>query len=364
MKLLKCSFFSTFLIIFAFSAVSRAAETAALETVRAKAVLAPPDLEIIDKFVAESVDELVNTRDFNSIGKLRIAITSRAASTQSSVQVQYVDSFMKAARKHIAEAFKTAQDITPEEAKFRIRLNLLILTDNLENSQLISLAFPMLTDGNTVIQYWAVHCVTNLKVVEQLKSQNGALNKVIEQLKPNLDKLQPEALTLVVNFAVKANGAEGEKLIFDITDMRLNKYINWTVDYELIDSMLLKSLFTKAIAANSAAAERFIQLYSYVLQRYIKGKDFLTDNQKEWLASALVEVDSTCLVKSLEMPPSKIKRAIEQEDYATLSEEFKRLFDDAIDKGVIAEKLNFKAADNKDRRPFVLPNPPETPTEK
>ena len=110
-------------------------------------------------------------------------------------------------------------------------------------------------------------------------------------------------------------------------------------------------------------ARRFGQLYSYVFQRYIKGRDVLSDTQKNQLASVLVETEISCISKRLKVTQSVVKNAVEQGDYTALLQEHSRLLGDETKAGQLPLKLNFdygKGPDGSRRiAPLALPEPPK-----
>ncbi len=155
----------------------------------------------------------------------------------------------------------------------------------------------LLNDKSTVIRYWAVHSVTNSGIIEQLNSGKASslklASEITEQLKKLVEGTSPEIIALMAEFAAEVEIRQGEDLLLQIADMRINKYAEWDVEYELLEVRVLKSLYKKmssATVSNPAIARRFGQLYSYAIQRYVKGRDFLGDEQKRQLASVLVEM--------------------------------------------------------------------------
>ncbi|MHC4572242.1 MAG: hypothetical protein ACYS0C_09250 [Planctomycetota bacterium] len=347
---------------------SEAIDTGQIDNVRNKEVLDNQDLRIIDKFVAEGVQELMDTRDFTSIAKVRAVISSRNSSNRDSASAQYAEQFSESARKYISEAFEAANELTLEEHKFKTILNLLILVDSLEDIRLASLATQMLNDENKAIRYWAVHSVTNPGFVEQLNATEAAKSEaqgVIQQLKVLVEGSGHEMVALIAEFAAGVDVPQGEDLLLQIADMRIKRYANWTVEYELLEGTILRLLDSKIPSAglsNSAVARRFGQLYSYVMQRYVKGQDFLSSMQIQQLASVLVETEVFCISKRLEAPQSVIKKAIERDDYITLLEQHNRLLGDETRAGELPLKLNFdygkKPDGNRRIAPLALPDPP------
>jgi len=343
---------------------SEAVNTRDIDRVRDKDVLESGDFQIIDNFVAKAVQELVRTKDFTSIAKTRAVILGR-----KSTQGQYAEQFSESAHKHISEAFKTSRESASESYKLRVMVNLLILVDNLEDLRLTDLATGLLNDDNAVIRYWAVHCVTNPGIVKQLNSGEVANLKlarsIAEQLKGLVGDGGPEIMALIAEFAAELAIPEGEELLLRIADIRISKYANWTVEYALLDGVVLKLLCEKMSSAGlskAAVARRFGQLYSYAIQRYVKGQD-LDATSRHQLASVLVEAEKSCIGKLMGMSQSTIRKAIERNDVMVLLQEHNRLLGDETRAGQLGLKLNFDYGENPDGSkriaPPVLPEPPK-----
>lgn len=347
---------------------SEAVSTRDIEKVRIKDVLDSEDLQIIDNFVAEAVQELVSTRDFTSIAKTRMVILAFDSSRRESAAAQYAEQFSESAYKYISSGFEQAAELTPEDRKFKVILNLLILIDGLENPRLAEFGMKMLNDENVVLRYWAVHCVTNPGIIRKLNS-GGAANlklarEIAEQLKELVEGAGPELLALIAKFAAGVDVSQGEDLLGQIVDMRISKYADWSVDYELLDATILELLYRKMTPveiSKPAIARRFGQLYSYVMQRYVKGQNYLSDTERRQLASVLVETEDKCIGRLL-IPQSVIRRAIEDDDYSALLLEHSRLLGDETRTGQLALKLNFDYGETIDggkrTSPLALAEPP------
>jgi len=359
---------------------SEAVNTRAIDRVRNKGVLDSRDFQIIDDFVNEAVRELVRTTDFSSIATIRSVILSRSSS-KTSVQAQYTEQFSKSAYKYISSGFQEAEKLTLEDRKLKVKVNLLILMDGLEDVRLADMAVGMLKDKNMVIRYLAAHCITNAGIVKQLNSggvDNSKLARlIVERLGGLVDQASPEVIRLMAEFAAGVNITQGEDLLLQIADMRMKRYADWTVKYELLDAAILQLLFQKITSpsrrVSDAAgggssppgriAHRFAQLYSYVLQRYVVGQDSLSITQKHQLASVLVEIEKSCIVKRLEMQQTVIKRAVERGDYTALLQEHSRLLGDKTRAGRLGLKLKFdygKTSNGVKRiAPLALPAQPK-----
>ena len=343
-----------------------------IESVRSKGVLDNGDLQIIDDFVDQAVQELVETRDFTSIAKTRTAILARKNSSQDSAQAQYAEQFSESANRYISGALKKASELEDEEHKVKVILNLLILVDNLHDRRLAEPALAMTDNENTVIRYWAVHCVTNPEMTKQLDLGEVAdlelAVRIAEKLHGLLEQACPEITVLAAGFAAETRIQQAQDLLLKIADIRIDKYADWTVDYEFLDTAVLKLLYdriTLVPTSKSVIGRRFALLYSYAMQRYIKdinGPNCLSAAQRHQSASVLVEIERTCIGSLLGMPQLVIKRAVEQNDVMALLLEHGRLFGDETRAGRLAQKLGFDYGtgpdDTKRTAPPTLPQPP------
>jgi hypothetical protein len=346
-------------------------DTREIDVCSHKEVLDSKDLQIIDDFVADAVNELVKTIDFTSIARIRTVILSRSSSNTDSAIAQYEAQFYDSAHKYISKAFEAAEQLTPAEHRFKVILNLLILVDTLGDLRLADLAIKRLNDENDAIRYWAVHSVTNAAIIEKLNApgeENLKLaERITEQLKQLVESSSPEVLALMAEFAARVDIPQGEELLLQIADMRIRRYADWTVEYEFLDGSILKLLDSK-IPSESVSkpdiARRFGQLYSYAIQRYVKGQDVLSDTQKHQLASVLVETEILCISKRTRVAQSVIKSAVEQDDFPALLQEHSRLLGDETRAGQLPLMLNFDYGKKPDgsRRiaPLALPEPPNT----
>jgi len=349
---------------------AKAVDTKDIDEVRDKGVLDDADLKIIDNFVAGSVRELLNTRNFSTIGSVRLAILARANSAAESAAAQYSAQFSDSAYKYISEGIKTAEALNSEDIRVKVIINLLILADGLENLRLADFVAGMVDDKKLIVRYWAVHCVANPSIVKKLNSGGDAniklAEKIAEQLKKSVETSSPEMITLMLGFAGQINIPQGEELLFQIADMRMEKYRKWDLSGVLVDADVLKSLSEKMLSSGAnktAAAQRFAQLYSYAIQRYIKGRDILRDDDKRQLMSVLVDVEQSCIGKLLDVPQSIIQKAVEQNDFTALMLEHNKLLGDETSTGKLALKLDFDygGTSNGSRRlaPLALPEPPK-----
>lgn len=353
-------------LVLAVSLPLQGVDTSEIETVRHKSVLEEADRQIIDEFLAGAVNELVKTRDFTTVSKIRRDILA-----SRSDQVQYAEQFSVSAHKHISEGLKAADELTPKENRFRVVLNLLILVDALEDLRLTDLAIEKLNDESAAVRYWAVHALTNSGIKAQLNSTGGSISqtakRIIEVLRKAVEKSEPEAVELMARFAAEINVAEGEDLLLDVADARIKRYAEWTARKPLLDATILELLCKRMISgeAGPKAGRRFGQLYSYVMQKYISDiskENFLSPEQRQQMESVLIETEQSSVQQLLGMPQSIIRRAVSNGDYRAIQGEHNRLLGEEGRAGVLALKFNFDYGRNPDgsgrTAPLALPEPP------
>lgn len=362
-----------FFLVLLMNSGSVAVSTREVDNVRKKAVLDNSDLKIIDDFLSQAIQELVKTRDFTSIAKIRTVILSR-----QSTQGQYAQQFSESARRHIAAGFQQAQELRRPERITAVMINLLILMDGLHDLGLADQAMAMLKNENMVIRYWAVHCLSNTNILTQLNAATNSnqASAIAAQLKDLIENSTPEIVVLIAQFAAGVDIPEAEQLLIQIADLRMKQYADWTVKYELYDSAILKYLSSKipllsespvgllptTIDTKPEIARRFAQLYSYAIQRYIKGASILNDTQKSHLASVLVETEDKCIGRLLGNPQLTIRRALERQNAQAILDEHDRLLGTATTPGQIPTTLKFDYSTSttgpKRTAPLALPDPP------
>jgi len=165
-----------------------------------------------------------------------------------------------------------------------------------------------------------------------------------------------------VQFAGGVDVVQGEELLMQIADTRIKQYEQWTVENESIDAIILRQLCKNSEQMKPSTARRFAQLYSYAIQKYIKSRDKLSVEQKNQLATVLVETEKSYISKLTGMPQTVIKRAVEQDDYSNLALAAAKLLGDGSTEGELPSKLKFdygKEGATARMAPLVLPDLPE-----
>jgi len=372
---IKGAFFAvlgTFFVL-VMSSPSAAVDPGPIDAVLKKTVLGDQDFKVIDDFLTQAVQDLVRTRDFTAIAQARTVILSR-----TSTQGQYAQRFSESAHRAIQAGFEQAQSLRPDERKTNVNISLLILIDGLHDLRLADLAIPWLKDKNMVVRYWAVHALTNAAALAQLDSGASSdptlASTIVARLKEVVDDSSPEILAQMAGFAAGVKVPQGEDLLLQVADVRIKRYAEWIVKQESYDVGLLKLLESKipspsaglgptgpaASAGRAAVAQRFAQLYSYAIQRYIKGSErgLLNDAQKRYLIAVLVETEEKCIGRLLNRPQLTIRRAIEKESMTALLDEHNKLLGTETTPGELPTRLGFDYGSNR-KAPVPLPDPPQ-----
>ena len=364
-------------LVLATSSLSLAVDVGPIDAVLKKTVLGDQDFKVIDDFLNQAVQELVKTRNFTAIAQARTVILSR-----TSTQGQYAQRFSESAYKQIQSGFEQAQALRPDDRKTNVIINLLILIDGLEDMRLANLAIPWLKDQNMVARYWAVHSLTNPAAVQQLNAAASSdptlARTIVDRLKEVVETSNPEILAQIARFAASVNIPQGEGLLVQVADVRIKSYAEWTVQHEFYDVSILKLLESKIplSAAGSGTltattstgkpelSRRFAQLYSYVIQRYIKGKEkaILNDDQKRGLLSVIIETEDKCVSRLMERPQTTIRRAVERDSMTALLDEHNKLLGADAAAGQLPSKLGFDYGSNR-TSPIPLPDPPLKPAQ-
>jgi hypothetical protein len=347
--------------------ISRAqVDSRRIEEVVKKNVLTPEDMEIIDAFVTDAVGRLVRTTDFTEVAKHRAVIVSHQIS-----QAQYAQRFSDAALREIGKGFDYAtNEITDPDRRVKVFANLLILASELNDPRLIEVGIRMIPDENTMVRYWAVRVATNPSVWAKLaQDQNTAAalsRQIVDACGKVVETSSPEVLYQMAQFAGRYDTSPAQDLLTHIADVRIQRYADWAVKYELVDTGILKLLSAKIVSGGPASqqlARQFSQLYSYAIQRYLRSlKDNnLRELSGSYLASVLVETEQQCLSKLLSGPQTGITRAVEAGDAAALQAEHDRLLGSPDQAGALPSKFNFSYGSAQDKRtaPLALPEPPQ-----
>lgn len=352
-------------LVLALSAPSRAqVDSRRIDEVIKKSVLAQEDFEIIDAFAADEIGRLVRTVDFTEVAKTRASIVGH-----QNDQAQYAQRFSEACFREIGEGFDyAANQISDPQRRFKIFANLLILVNELNDPRLVDLGVRMIGHEAGAVRYWAVRAATNPAAWEKLNLDQAAAaamsRKIIDACNKVAETSSAEVLYLMAQFAGRDGTAPAAELLGRIADVRIQHYAAWNVKYELVDSAILKVLSDRITAGGTSGeqlARQFAQLYSYAIQRYIRGTqdNALTGLSRNYLAAVLVETEEQCLSKLLGGTQAGIRRALEAGDLNALQAEHDRLLGGSNQQGALPGKFKFSYGAGGESRsaPLVLSVP-------
>ncbi len=177
----------------------------------------------------------------------------------------------------------------------------------MNDPRLVDVGVGLIPHENNTVRYWALRVAANPTVWGKLgQDQNAATlsAKIIDACGKVVETSSAECLFLMAQFAGRFDAAPAQDLLTRIADVRIKRYADWAVKYELVDTGILKFLSAKIGSGGPASqqlAKQFGQLYSYAIQRYIRGtKDgSLQESTASQLAAVLVETEQQCLNKLL-----------------------------------------------------------------
>jgi hypothetical protein len=352
-------------LVLAFLSIANAVvDTRGVDEVLKKTVLTPQDLAVIDAFVVDAVEDIVQTDDFTQIATTRATVLSRQGT-----QAQYTQQFSESAGKHIPDKLQEAQGISDPVRRFQVMTNLLILLDGLKDPRLVDAAVRVISQENNGVRYWAVHASTDQALWIKLSQNQAAAAQLADRIMAECNRVietsSPEVINLMVDFAGRLNTPRAETLLLHATDERIKRYAAWNAGYELADTAVLKLLSNRLTAGgtpNPEVAKRFAQLYSFVIERYIKGqqKNALTDASRSYLIAVIAEVEDKCLSKILGVRQPTLTRALQEANLDALQAEHDKLLGGTGQAGALVSKLNFTYGTGPGNRtaPLPLPDPP------
>ena len=348
------------LALLVWSPVWAVIDTQEIETVHSRGTAGQRDIAVIDRFMEDAIQELVYARDFSSIAEIRSTILKYRGNGND-----YTDQFIAAAHTHIANGFQLAEDLETERCN-RVRLNLLILVDQLADTSLVDLAFAWVDSESEPVRFWAIKVLTSTAMVEAVNQGLSApfLEQSMSSLNREVDSDNPNTLELIIQFAGQLNVDAGRDLLDRIVSTRLQAYEQWSVRTPLLDAQLLEILY-QHIQANGDdrldCARYFAQLYSYVVQALIAGQHSLDQQVKNDLAAVVVGIEDQCLGDLLGRSQTTMKRAVEKMDWDAIRAEHDRLLGANGVRGELAQTLQFNYGSLPDGRertgPKTLPAP-------
>ena len=368
-------FLAIFSVIFFFCFSTFAVNTARIDVVRSKEMMADTDTEVIEAFLSEAFNEILAKSDFSDIASLRIAIVSRSTSELESGQIQYGPRFFTAAQKQVSQAFQKTSQMPDSHRKDLLTMNLLILVNDLGNVEIAKNAFDYIQNPKTMIRYWAVGCLTNNNILRQLNLTGSTENsRLAEQFSQKLQAVAQteqsgDILIQLVQFASAVKNPAANEILSQIAQKRIELYLNWQVENEMVESWILKALSDKAKSDTenaSVLAKNFAILYSLVVQRYVIGQETLPETNIRNLISVIAQAEKY-LLQLLPDWPGNLKSAIEKGGGSTLLAQHDLLLGSANAVGRLPAAANFDYGKNTDgsakTAPPTLQKPPQAEAE-
>lgn len=342
-----------------------AANTSRIDDLRTKALNAPrtltdSEVQVIDDFIADSFDEMLNSITLGEILAIKNEIARRKGPSKST---GYSVAFNKALKKHLTAVAAEIIQLEAGVMKNQIQVNLIILAAETKSYDLADFAITMIDNENVVVRYWAVKCIANKTVITQFTAESGShLNNAVIQAFDKLAETEshPEILDLLAYFASQSTDSQIEDILIKVADKRIKGYVDWTVKNELIDSRILDKLADKMVASKSSATNarwsaRFAQLYSYLIQRYVTGASVISQSSLSNLKSAIVETENRSFAKLLGRTQLEMKKALEKKDNDQLLKQHDSFLGSASRQGRLATEFKFDYGKNASGQPITAP---------
>ncbi len=316
-------------------------DTSRIDEIIKKPALGQEDMQVIDEFMADAVQDIVHAVDFAEVSKTRAIILKYQ---QVGKQPEYAKQYADAAYKQIESGLANLKDTFDPTKRSKIATNLLILAESLKNPRALDLAVKAIAEKEPPVRYWAVRIATDPNLWARLNQNQASAApttaKLLTELTQAAPTSTPEVLVLMARYAGSANATAADDLLVRIADLRIKQYNDWTVLYELADVTILKQLSDRIVAgsaAKSQLAKRFAQLYSFAIQRFIKAQTLgvLREQSRDYLTTVLIETEQNCVGKLLGTPQTAIRKAVEANDGKTLQAEHDKLF------GALPAKFGF-----------------------
>ncbi len=321
------------------------------------------DAEAITQFIIAATEQILWAE------KPADAIDARIQLLAFRGQDPYAQAYGSVLRGRLEAIIKEAGAFPDAAKKAAVLRNISILIAQMNTLDLAKLSVGLLGEPDTVIRYYAVKALTSEKVKDQLTAaattDAAGRKQILDALTQTASKEdQPVILGMLARYAVGTKGAEGRELILAVTNNRMKAYTAWKVTQESVDFELLTALAEKLTASvapedRAVLAGRFAQYFSYVIQRYAKGQDFLSAPAKQAMISTIVGVEESVLSGPtlLNRKATDLRSAVQKNNMEALMKAHDALLGSAAGAGELVGKIKFTYEGNA-TAPKVLTPPP------
>ena len=330
------------------------------ETVSQKTPFSPAQVQIIEKFWRNAIDSLLIAEDSEQQSQIIDQLVAEKGNENLSF---YVSSYIETGKKHLQMAFDTVKQRDLPARKLSMERKLMVLIARLKNVSLAPFALDHFKDPDPAVRYWAVKTFDDFEMVRQLAdvtSDADLKNKIIQAMSERVEnETSFVILRVAVDFAVTLNDAASRDLLNKLAEKRIKAYMDWSVTGEWFDTYLLNGI-GQLIVSQQPSDERvklsrtFAQLYSCVIQRYIKGES-LTDSARNSLITVIAEVEIVTVAKLIPGWQMSLKKAVEQN--TGLEREAENLLGAPSKPGDLSLRLNFNYGKDPDGKAIMAPTP-------
>lgn len=361
-------FLSLFLVGFVFIGSVLAIDTEQIELVRnrtqsSSSELSASDMSVISQFWTTSLDQMLLSAKSQDAVAIRIELSKQKGIEPLST---YRSAYVQEGLKNIQASLLNIERLGNVQQRIMIKRNLLILTANLESPKTREIALAHLADEDDMIRYWAVRAVTQPAVVQQLSSDvitgQEAVSEILEGLSKRVSvEKQTDVLEMIAGFCMGFNDSIAREILVQMIDQRIKAYQNWRpvqvgLDIRLLTAAGNIAALQQDVAVKSTFGRKFTEMYSFAIQRYMKGVGSFTNAELEEILTVIAEVDQNVVSKTMEIRTG-ILGGLRSNTISQLSREYEILFGDRSRQGQLAMRLKFDYG--KDAAGNPITSPPE-----
>jgi len=319
-------------------------EDVRLRAESSRSELQAEDRGLIQEFWQKSLNQMLLSEKVEEIVEIRKQLEDQKGSEPLSF---FASAYVSVANQDIQAAFENIARLEDTSKQQLFNQNLMILTAELKSPALASIAISHINDPDPVVRYWAVKALTNSGIIQALGSEVTAdeevKTEILNTLKQHLETEQQfEIYLMIIKFAAAMNHPVAHEILLTIADKRIDAYMNWSVEHEIVDAKLLiaignVAMMTSDAEVKSTFARKFAEYYAFVFQRYFLGKDVLSDEQIDQVISVILEVEEQVLPKMLNAPTGILK-AIQRN---AAEREYENIFGDRLRSGELGTLYKF-----------------------
>jgi hypothetical protein len=325
------------------SMTSFAASPREIDEVRKKTSFTDADMAIVDSFINETFEEMLEAPTIEESVKRREEILVRKPKNG---QTQYKTQFLRSVEENIVSSLRVIDTWSDEKFQKAMRLNLAVMVGSLDDPALYELAIRMLSADNIAVRYWALQALTGNDMVASIKSSPDSQRSqdIIEAVTGITSVNSPINLAIAAKFAGSIDAAQSNDMLNAIAQTRINAYQNNMARNESSDAVILQVMAQRMNAnqqAKEALSASFTSLMAVSVKKYADSLvpgGALTDVSEQQLITLITEIEKNIL--PLFDINAELTKAIERRNAEDFQQAYNNIFGDGENQGELAAKIN------------------------